>query len=36
VSKADYLFPKVPVDVERTAAEMFARHTELAAERAHR
>jgi len=30
------LFPKVPIDVERQAATMFARHTELAAERRHK
>jgi acyl dehydratase len=30
------LFPKVPVELERKAAEMFARHTELAAQRARR
>jgi hypothetical protein len=27
------LFPKVPVELEREAATMFARHTELTAQR---
>jgi acyl dehydratase len=27
------LFPRVPIELERTAAEMFARHTELSAQR---
>jgi hypothetical protein len=27
------LFPKVPVELERQAATMFARHTELTAQR---
>ena len=30
------LFPQVPVDLERQAAEMFARHTELTAQRRRR
>ncbi len=30
------LFPKVPVELERHAAQMFARHTELTAQRARR
>jgi acyl dehydratase len=30
------LFPRVPVELERQAATMFARHTELAAQRARR
>jgi hypothetical protein len=30
------LFPKVPVELERLAAQMFARHTELAAQRRRR
>jgi acyl dehydratase len=29
------LFPKVPIELERQAAEMFARHTELSAQRPH-
>jgi hypothetical protein len=30
------LFPQVPADLQRKAAQMFARHTELAAQRSRR
>ena len=30
------LFPQVPADLQRKAAEMFARHTELSAQRSRR